>query len=36
MTFSRCIRCDATFNTSKRDQHECEDLTNDREEQPRG
>ena len=26
MTFSRCVRCDATFNTSKRDQHQCRDL----------
>lgn len=24
MTFSRCVRCDATFNTSKRDQHQCQ------------
>lgn len=36
MTFSRCLRCNATFSSYKRDQHQCHDLKNDREEQPHG
>lgn len=24
MTFSRCLDCDATFSTYKRDQHQCQ------------
>lgn len=29
MTFSRCTRCNATFSSYKRDQHQCEDLRED-------
>lgn len=32
MTFSRCLRCNASFSSYKREEHQCRDLeesTND-------
>lgn len=34
MTFSRCLRCDATFSSYKRGEHQCNN--DQRKDQPHG